>query len=128
MKLLLDTCAFLWLTSNSPRVTAKIRSVFEDRANLIYLSVSSAWEISIKYNLGQIDLPFAPDRFVPERIDDYRLSLINVTLTHAIRAGGLPIHHKDPFDRMIIAQAQIEDLAIATPDAVFAAYDVERLW
>lgn len=128
MKILLDTCTFLWLTSNSPRATARIRSAFEDRSNLIYFSVSSAWEISIKHNLRQLDLPETPDHYIPARIASYGLTLMDVTLAHAIRAGGLPIHHKDPFDRMIIAQAQIEGLAIATPDPAFAAYDVERFW
>ncbi len=128
MRILLDTCAFLWLAANSPRVTSNVRSAFEDKSNLIYLSVSSAWEISIKHNLGQLDLPDTPEKFVPERMVNYQLNLVEVTLAHAIRAGGLPLHHKDPFDRMIIAQAQIEGLVIATPDQAFAAYDVERLW
>jgi PIN domain nuclease of toxin-antitoxin system len=97
-------------------------------SNLIYFSVGSAWEISIKHNLGQIDLPHAPNKYIPANLARYKLILIDAKLEHTIRAGGLPIHHKDPFDRLLIAQAQIEALTIATPDRAFAAYDVERLW
>jgi PIN domain nuclease of toxin-antitoxin system len=128
LKILLDTCAFLWLSSDSPKATARIRTAFEDRSNVIYLSASSAWEISIKHSLGQLDLPEQPDRYIPSRIEIYQLTLLDMTLTHAIRAGGLPIHHKDPFDRMIIAQAQIEGFAVATPDTAFDAYDVDLFW
>jgi PIN domain nuclease of toxin-antitoxin system len=109
-------------------VSAKVCAVFADQSNRIYLSASSAWEISIKHNLGQLDLPEPPAEYLSSRIGLHGLTLIEMTLDHAIRAGGLPIHHKDPFDRMLIAQAQVEGMSIATPDRAFAAYDVELFW
>jgi len=128
LRILLDTCSFLWLASDSPRLTAKIKRAFEDRTNVFYFSVSSAWEIAIKHKLGQIDLPEAPERYIQTRIMTYDLQLIDVSLGHALRAGSLPIHHKDPFDRMIIAQAQVEGLMVATPDKAFVPYDAEIFW
>ncbi len=128
MDILLDTCTFLWLTNNSPRLTPRIRQIWEDKRNRIYLSVSSAWEIAIKYQLGQIELPSRPEVYIPARIPAYSLSLVEIRLLHAMRAGDLPILHKDPFDRMLIAQAEIEGLTIATPDRAFAPYGVPVIW
>ena len=90
--------------------------------------MSSAWEIAIKHKLGQIDLSEVPQHYIQTRMTTYDLQLVDVSLVHAIRAGSLPIHHKDPFDRMIIAQAQVEGLAVATPDKAFAPYDVDIFW
>lgn len=128
MRILLDTCAFLWLSSNSRHATATIRNAFQDPSNLLYLSVSSAWEIAIKHQTGQLALPTPPDQYVPDRVARYRLMLVEVGLVHALRAGSLPLHHKDPFDRMLIAQAEIEGLTIATPDRAFSPYGVPLLW
>lgn len=109
-------------------MSAKVRSAFEDRTNEICFSASSAWEIAIKHNIGQIELPTTPSLFIATRIADYSLSLLEITLDHALAAGGLPMHHKDPFDRMLIAQARLEGIPIATPDKAFATYDVDRFW
>ncbi len=87
MRILLDTCAFLWLSSNSRRTTATVRNAFQDPSNLVYLSVSSAWEIAIKYQTGQLALPAPPDQYVPVRVTTYRLTLVEVSLSHALRAA-----------------------------------------
>lgn len=105
-----------------------IRDIFQVPQNPVYFSVASAWEISIKYKLGQVRLPDPPDRYVPDRIARYNLVAIDISLSHAIRAGALQLHHKDPFDRMLIAQAEIEGLTIATPDSAFSPYGVPLIW
>ncbi len=94
----------------------------------MYLSVSSAWEIAINYQTGQLALPAPRDQYVPVRVTTYRLTLVEVSLSHALRAGCLPLHHKNSFDRMLIAQAEIEGLTIATPDHAFAPYGVPLIW
>ncbi len=128
MDILLDTCTFLWLENNSPRVPPSIRLAAEDKRNRIWFSASSAWEIAIKFKLGQIVLPDPPERYIPARIASSSLRVIDIGLSASIRAGSLPLHHKDPFDRMLIAQAEIEGLTIATPDHAFAPYGVPLLW
>jgi PIN domain nuclease of toxin-antitoxin system len=128
LRLLLDTCTFLWLTASPERVPADVRESFQDARNTVHFSVASAWEISIKHKLGQLRLPDRPERYLSDRIARYNLTTIDVGLPHAIRAGALPFHHKDPFDRMLIAQAALENLTIATPDPAFAPYGVPLIW
>jgi PIN domain nuclease of toxin-antitoxin system len=128
LRLLLDTCTFLWLANGSPRLSKSVREAFRDSANPVYLSGSSAWEISIKHRLGQIDLPEPAEEYVPKRISVFGLILLEISLPHALRAGSLPLHHKDPFDRMLIAQAEVEGLSIATPDPAFDRYGATLVW
>jgi PIN domain nuclease of toxin-antitoxin system len=92
------------------------------------LSVSSAWEIAIKHKIGRLNLKASPTRYIRDCITQYDLKLLDIELAHVTTAGALPLHHQDPFDRLLIAQAQLEGLIIVTPDHAFAAYEVERLW
>ena len=109
------------------RFTATVRSALEDTGNQLFLSAASAWEIAIKYALGKLPLPLPPAEYLPSRMERaYTLSL-PVTQDHALRVAALPPHHRDPFDRMLIAQAQLEDLPILTADARFQPYEVEIL-
>jgi PIN domain nuclease of toxin-antitoxin system len=128
LRLLLDTCAFLWLGSSPNKIPLKVRAILKNEQAGLYFSIASAWEIAIKSRRGQLRLPDDPQQFVSDRISFYRLNSLDITLPHAIRAGSLPLHHKDPFDRMLIAQAVIEGLAIVTPDSAFAPYDVPLFW
>ncbi len=128
MKLLLDTCSFLWITTLPRRLSPSAIEAIRHPDNIVFLSVSSIWEIAIKYKAGRLDLPSSPARFIPECLGLYELRTLDIGHSHVISAGDLPLHHHDPFDRLLIAQARIEGLAIATPDEAFATYDVELLW
>jgi PIN domain nuclease of toxin-antitoxin system len=94
----------------------------------LVLSAASSWEIAIKYALGRLPLPVPPAEYVPDRIETSGVSPLPVEHAHALWVAGLPSHHRDPFDRLLIAQAQIEELAILTADRQFEPYDVEILW
>jgi PIN domain nuclease of toxin-antitoxin system len=128
MKLLLDTCTFLWWMAEERKIPRAVLRRLQRDENEILLSVSSAWEIAIKSKIGRLDLPSAPLAFVHEAVDLYRLTVLPIELADAVRAGELPLHHKDPFDRLLVAQAQLRNIAIVTPDAAFAPYGVATLW
>jgi PIN domain nuclease of toxin-antitoxin system len=96
-----------------------------DTDNDLRLSAASAWEISIKSALGKLALPVPPEEYVPTRMESSGVDPLFVTITHALRVSVLPLLHRDPFDRMIVAQAQVEGLPILTADPKLAAYDVE---
>lgn len=128
MRLLLDTCTFLWWTSAEEKIPAPTLRDLETEENEIFLSVSSAWEIAIKSKLGRLDLPSPPLAFVQEASELYRLTILHVELEDAVRAGELPLHHKDPFDRLLIAQAMLRDIELVSPDGVFRPYGVRTRW
>ena len=123
MRLLLDTHTLLWLISDNPEVSPNVREAVNDPDNEVFVSVASVWEISIKRSRGRLD---APENLVEQLKDsDYTTLLVN--LDHADRAGRLPMHHRDPFDRMLVAQAQVEDLVLVTRDRFIPRYAVETL-
>jgi PIN domain nuclease of toxin-antitoxin system len=128
VRLLLDTHALLWWLFDDPKLSSAARSAIVNSQNEVLVSAASAWEIATKHRLGR--LPEAGD--VPVRLPHYlrraRFTVLPISLEHAIAAGALPGPHKDPFDRMLVAQARIEDLAIATTDRVFRDYDVRVIW
>ena len=95
--------------------------------NELFLSAASAWEIAIKHAIGKLKLPEPPERYVPSRLEALRTLALPIEHSHALQVGSLPRHHRDPFDRLLIAQAQLEDLPILTSDEVFASYDVETI-
>ena len=128
MRLLLDTCCFIWISGSPDRLPAHVVGAFQQPENEIYFSASSAWEIAIKYKAGRLDLPDLPEKFISKRLLSYRLSVLGIELAHVLSAGALPLHHHDPFDRLLIAQAEIEKLTIMTPDKAFGAYGVPLLW
>jgi PIN domain nuclease of toxin-antitoxin system len=99
-----------------------------DRRNEVYLSAASGWEIAIQRQLGRLKLPTGTVAFLADALTAYSIVALPITLEHAIRAGELPLHHKDPFDRLLIAQAEIENLTLATPDRAMAPYGVSTLW
>jgi PIN domain nuclease of toxin-antitoxin system len=128
VRLLLDTCTFLWISGKPDRLPSQVVDLFRAPENEIFLSASSAWEIAIKYNAARLDLPEPPERFIPESTGIYGLTILAISLDHVLSAGRLPFHHHDPFDRLLIAQAQVEELTIATPDRAFAAYGIPLIW
>lgn len=128
MNLLLDTHTFLWWITDAPKLSQTAREVIGDGHNTLYWSAASSWEISIKYALGRLPLPEAPEIFLPSEIAQNRIEPLPIIDVHTFRAGQLPRHHRDPFDRMLVAQAQMESLAILTNDRQLALYDVEVQW
>ena len=128
MKLLLDTHAFLWWITDDPQLSSKARELISDSHNTIYWSAASSWEVSIKYALGRLPLPETPEQFLPVELGNNRIESLSVIDAHAFQAGYLPRHHRDPFDRMLVAQAQVESLVILSNDRKLVHYDVDINW
>jgi PIN domain nuclease of toxin-antitoxin system len=121
---LVDTHVWLWMQSDPDRLRDETREIVQNVRFSILLSAASAWEIAIKYRLGKLPLPEAPASYVPDRMRRSGTSPLPVEHAHTLRTAELPDHHKDPFDRVLIAQAQLLDLAIITADEQLSAYDV----
>lgn len=128
MRLLLDTCTFLWWVADTPELSAKARKAVADPDNACYLSVASCWEMAIKVSLGKLQLAGSIERFIPEQLAANDFRLLPIDFRHAVRVAALPFHHRDPFDRLLAAQAMEESLAIVSPDAAYASYGVKRIW
>lgn len=124
---LLDTHVWLWMQADPERLCDETRATVQDARNSILLSAASAWEIAIKYRLGKLPLPEAPASYVPDRMRRSGTSALPVEHAHALRTAQLPDHHRDPFDRLLIAQAQQLDLTIVTADEQLSAYDVSLI-
>lgn len=120
MNLLLDTHVLLWWLSDDSVLQTNAREAIRGESNIVHVSAATAWEISIKKALGKLDSP--EDLSKALQVNNFRH--LEITIDHATRAGALPRHHDDPFDRMLIAQAQVEQLTIVTHDSWFRAYDV----
>jgi PIN domain nuclease of toxin-antitoxin system len=128
-RVLLDTHSFLWWVSqNGAQLSPAARDVIGSDLIEIMISVVSTWEIAIKASSGRLDLQEPVGRFVPRRIRRHDLRVLNVTLEHTLRVAELPMIHRDPFDRLLIAQAQVERLPIVTNDPAISRYDVETIW
>jgi PIN domain nuclease of toxin-antitoxin system len=125
---LLDTECWLWWHLSPDRLGARALALFEERRSPLLLSAASSWEIAIKTALGKLDLPSPPDRFVPEQLAEDGIDSLAIEHSHALRVAGLPPHHSDPFDRLLVAQAQLERCALLTADPQLLAYDVEVVW
>ena len=128
MNLLLDTHALLWFLNDDPQLPPTANAVIEDPANRKLVSVAICWEIAIKVGLKRLDLGEPATTFLPRELAANGFDLMGIELTHATFVETLPPHHKDPFDRMLIAQALIEKLPVVGIDAIFDQYGVTRLW
>lgn len=129
MKLLLDTQCWLWWFAQPERLSEEAITQIADETNELWLSVASIWEIGIKFAIAKLPLPEPPDKYISSRMGQLGVRSLEITATHALRAASLPLHHRDPFDRMLIAQAQLEDLTLVSADAIFRQYnDVAILW
>ena len=128
MRLLLDTHALLWWQTDDPRLSARARAAIADEANEVFVSAASAWEIATKSRIGKLDgIPQAVARFDElVRADGFRH--LPVDHRHALRAGGYPQEHRDPFDRMLAAQSELESLALVTLDPAFVEFGTRTLW
>jgi PIN domain nuclease of toxin-antitoxin system len=127
MRLLLDTHVFLWAAGASSMLSSAAREAIADRANEAFISSAVAWEIAIKCSRGRLQLPMGPAAFVPSRIASLGLTLLPITLEHALAVATLPATHRDPFDRIMIAQAQFENMTFVTRDPAALAYPVHTL-
>jgi PIN domain nuclease of toxin-antitoxin system len=128
MKYLLDTSVWLWSLTASERINKKARQLLASGTQEVYLSAASSWEISIKWALGRLRLPEPPASYVPKRLAAQGIRSLPIMHTHALAVSELPAHHSDPFDRLLIAQAQTEGMVILTADHDFEQYGVKILW
>jgi PIN domain nuclease of toxin-antitoxin system len=128
VKLLLDTHTFLWWDNEPARLSPRVLALCRDPSTDLILSVVSAWEIQIKAALGKLTLTTPLPTLIATQQSTNRLQVLPVTLEHVLALDGLPPLHKDPFDRLLIAQARVEAVAIATADPLFAGYSVTRVW
>ena len=128
MRFLLDTHVLLWLWLEPERVRPDVIDAVTDAANDVLLSVASAWEISIKSELGKLALPGPAARWLPAKSASSGIRVLPIEIDHALRAGALPPHHRDPFDRMLVAQAIVERMLLVTADEAIIPYGPPLLW
>ena len=128
MKYLLDTHTLLWFLTGDERLSDRARRLIDDSSNEKFLSIVSLWEIAIKVGLGKLDLGKPFEQVFPERLRFNHIEILDITVDSLIKLTTLPFHHRDPFDRMIIAQGLVEGLPIISVDTEFDAYDVNREW
>ncbi len=128
MKLLLDTCTFLWSVEGGAAVSEPARAALADPANDVYLSSVSAWEITVKHALGRLPLPEPPEKYVPSQRRARGIESLALDEEAALHLARLPPVHRDPFDRMLVCQALIGGLIVVTPDPDIARYPVRTLW
>jgi len=128
MKLLLDTCTFLWIVTGDASLSASARELFSDPSNEAFLSSVSAWEIAVKHNLGKLPLPRPPFALVPEERQRHDIQPLSLDEAAALFCAKLPELHKDPFDRMLVCQAIVGGLTLLTPDPLITQYPVATTW
>ena len=127
MRVLLDTHVWLWMVAAPERLSKKGRSIVIAADNELVLSAASTWEIAIKFALGKLALPETPATYIPRLMARTAVTALPVLARHTLHVATLPRHHRDPFDRLLVAQAQLEELPILTADAAFRRYDVKTV-
>ncbi len=128
MQVLLDTHTFLWFIGDSPQMSAKAQEVIENAANDVFLSIASPWETSIKVSSGKLALDRPVNVFFADFMGLHRVTLLPITFAHIARVSTLPFHHRDPFDRMLVAQSLTENIPLIPADAALDAYAIARIW
>lgn len=128
MRLLLDTHAFLWWIADDPRLSKKACEIMGDGKNQLFLSAASGWEIAIKARLGRLQMPDDLEHFILEQMALNAIENLPIILSHALHVYTLPDYHRDPFDRLLVSQAQLEGLPILTADPQISQYSVEVVW
>ncbi|MHB8511654.1 MAG: type II toxin-antitoxin system VapC family toxin [Actinomycetota bacterium] len=128
LRLLLDTQAFLWFILNDPRISGKAHRAIENVSHEVFISVVTPWEIIQKFSVGRLLLSESPEVFIHRHISIAGLSVLPITLSHTLALAALPLHHRDPFDRMLIAQAISDNLTLISSDKKMRAYDVKIFW
>jgi PIN domain nuclease of toxin-antitoxin system len=128
MKILLDTCTFLWIITDAPELSTTARELFLDATNEVFLSAVSAWEMSVKFTLDKLPFPESPERFIPAQRERHGINSLALTETATLYAHKLPKHHQDPFDRMLVCQALEHEMLLLTPDPLVTQYPVRTMW
>ena len=128
MRILLDTCTFLWLVTDAPALSDAVRELFADVENEVYLSAVSTWEIAVNHALGRLSLPAPPERYVPAQRTKHEIAFLPLHEEATLSLKRLPRIHNDPFDRMLICQALVHNLVILTPDPLVSQYTVGTMW
>lgn len=127
MNILIDTQIFLWLFGFSKLLSPKIKTLLTDKRNTIYFSSASAWEIAIKYGNGKLQLPDVPEIFIPDRLKKADFLWLEISHEHTLAVGNLPLIHKDPFDRILITQANAGNFTLLSTDNIFSSYTVKLI-
>lgn len=128
MKLLLDTHSFLWFFKGDPKLSATARILMEDENNEKLISLASIWEMAIKQSLGKLTLSLPLPDYIAQKLAFSDFRLLDINIDHIAVIATLPFHHRDPFDRLLIAQAMVEKISILSADSIFDAYPIQRLW
>jgi PIN domain nuclease of toxin-antitoxin system len=128
MRVLIDTHAFLWWDLDDERLSASAHDVMQNGRNQVFVSAGSVWEVAIKASKGRLDLPTDTRSYVSDRLRRYRWTPLPIAVAHGVQAATLPPIHGDPFDRVLVAQAQLESMPIVTTDPAITRYDVETIW
>jgi len=128
VKILLDTHTFLWWIADDQRLSARAREITEDGNNELFLSAATGWEITIKVQIGRLKLPVEPVQFILEQMRINAIQSLAIQMNHALHVYTLPQHHRDPFDRLLVAQSQLEGLPILSADSQLASYRVQLIW
>lgn len=128
MRLLLDTHAFLWFVAGDTTISSGARALIEDEANDKFVSIASLWEIAVKTSIGKLPLAKPFEQFIPEQLTRNGFQILGLTVEHAATVATLPLYHRDPFDRMLVAQSLAENLPLLSSDETLDAYRIQRLW
>ena len=128
MKILLDTHTFLWWIEDDPQLSAAALATIEDSANQLFFSAASGWEIAIKSQIGKLRMPENLDQFITEQLYRNNFTVLPIHLSHALHVHALPLFHRDPFDRILVAQSAIEKMPLLTIDPQLSQYDVQIVW
>jgi PIN domain nuclease of toxin-antitoxin system len=128
MRLLLDTHVFLWWNEANPQISRRVYDLLADPHNRLFLSIVSVWEIVLKAYTRKLKLPSPVAVYIPPRLSHYGIEALPLTLAHVLAAEDLPAHHRDPFDRMLVAQARVESVPVVTHDPQIRKYKIETIW
>ncbi|MBR8835845.1 MAG: type II toxin-antitoxin system VapC family toxin [Stigonema ocellatum SAG 48.90 = DSM 106950] len=128
MRVLLDTHTFIWFVIDSPRLSVIVRNLIENENNEKLMSTASVWEMAIKHSNGKLSFGLPFREFIDPQLSLNSIELLNINLDHLAVVATLPLHHRDPFDRLLIAQAMVEQIPILSIDSAFDSYPIQRLW
>jgi PIN domain nuclease of toxin-antitoxin system len=128
MRYLLDTSVFLWVLTGEDKLNPRAQEILTSASSELHFSAVGTWEITIKFALGALRLPKPPRQFVLHALRSWPMQALNITHEHALHAGELPMHHRDPFDRMLIAQALVEEMTLLTADRTFQKYEADLIF
>lgn len=128
MRVMLDTHTFIWYVTNNSKLGVTTKVIIDDGNNEAFLSIASIWEMAVKQSIGKLSFGLPFRMFIEQQLSLNRIELLNINLAHIDIIASLPLHHRDPFDRLIIAQAMVENIPILSADVIFDSYPIQRWW